>query len=410
MKTMLPRVTPLPAEADDGFRIHTYSARVRMMETLTNSSGDRKGEAGRRVVPAAAISAALKSEHTYFPVYSHCRESEMDCKCCLERHRVEPTDSRAIVLLSYCISKGDIHRIINGYDNCGNVCGKITVSEVNHTEESCKGADHTNKSWSAGFDEIPIIKQAAYSIASPISSIFNSSTNEGHFHSSLKLAYVAAVHKNGLIALEPWILKLEIGDTTTALPDLSIYPQLSREFSIKKGVKQGDSLSPLLFINFMDEIAKNCKQKTAKTQIGFWNLNPVHIQVLLYADDIVLIADSEEKLQNCVTEWGDELTRKEIVIHVKKSKTIIFLVLFGMRKRIKLVIIIIKEAGAAIYSMPLLLIQPLISYCLIAMIFTLWLYFTLWIESAGTLSKVSNKNYRFLKDDKIKLTKEYLFE
>ncbi|KAG8223651.1 hypothetical protein J437_LFUL001758 [Ladona fulva] len=64
----------------------------------------------------------------------------------------------------------------------------------------------------------------------------------------------------------------------------------------------------------------NCKQKTERTQIGFWNLKSVHIQVLLYADDLVLIAVTEEKLQNCVTEWGDELTRKEMEKNVKKSK------------------------------------------------------------------------------------------
>ncbi|KAG8229497.1 hypothetical protein J437_LFUL010072, partial [Ladona fulva] len=31
---------------------------------------------------------------------------------------------------------------------------------------------------------------------------------------------------------------------------------------------------------------------------------------------------SEEKLQNCVTEWGDERTRKEMEINVKKRKVI----------------------------------------------------------------------------------------
>ncbi|KAG8236069.1 hypothetical protein J437_LFUL011993 [Ladona fulva] len=42
-----------------------------------------------------------------------------------------------------------------------------------------------------------IIKQASYWIASPISSIFNSSMSEGHFPSILKLAHVTPVHKKG---------------------------------------------------------------------------------------------------------------------------------------------------------------------------------------------------------------------
>ncbi|KAG8237672.1 hypothetical protein J437_LFUL015566 [Ladona fulva] len=54
-------------------------------------------------------------------------------------------------------------------------------------------------SWLAGFDEIPmtIIKQASYWIASPISSIFNSSISEGHFPFILKLAHITPVHKKG---------------------------------------------------------------------------------------------------------------------------------------------------------------------------------------------------------------------
>ncbi|KAG8235316.1 hypothetical protein J437_LFUL003597 [Ladona fulva] len=54
-------------------------------------------------------------------------------------------------------------------------------------------------SWPAGSDEIPmtIIKQASYWIASPISSIFNSSISEEHFPSILKLAHVTPVHKKG---------------------------------------------------------------------------------------------------------------------------------------------------------------------------------------------------------------------
>ena len=44
-------------------------------------------------------------------------------------------------------------------------------------------------------------------------------------------------------------------------------------------------------------------------------LEPVYLQTLLYANDIVLITDSEEKLQNCETEWGEELTKKEIKVN-----------------------------------------------------------------------------------------------
>lgn len=69
----------------------------------------------------------------------------------------------------------------------------------------------------------------------------------------------------------------------------------------------------------MDEIAKRCKRKATKTQLGYWNWKPVYLQALLYVEDILLIADSEEKLKNCLTECGEEVTSKEMTLNVKKS-------------------------------------------------------------------------------------------
>jgi hypothetical protein len=62
---------------------------------------------------------------------------------------------------------------------------------------------------------------------------------------------------------------------------------------MEREVKQGDSLSPLLFISFMDEVLKIYKRGTERTRVGYWKMRPVYYQALLYADDIVLIIDSK---------------------------------------------------------------------------------------------------------------------
>lgn len=94
----------------------------------------------------------------------------------------------------------------------------------------------------------------------------------------------------------------------------------SRPFNMSKGVKQGDSLSPLLFIIFMDEILKICKRRTSRTVVGMWNMRTILAQVLMFADDIVLIADTNEHLQEAVTEWEAELERKGMVLNANKCK------------------------------------------------------------------------------------------
>jgi retron-type reverse transcriptase len=80
---------------------------------------------------------------------------------------------------------------------------------------------------------------------------------------------------------------------------------------MEKGIKQGDRLSPLLFAIFMDSILKHCKRRTPRMKIGNWNLRPVLIQALVYADDVLLIIDKKEYLQNAVIEWGTTFRERE---------------------------------------------------------------------------------------------------
>jgi len=42
--------------------------------------------------------------------------------------------------------KGDIHRVINGYDDWGNVCGRVTSRETDPKFHG-KGGDYTQKRW-----------------------------------------------------------------------------------------------------------------------------------------------------------------------------------------------------------------------------------------------------------------------
>lgn len=94
----------------------------------------------------------------------------------------------------------------------------------------------------------------------------------------------------------------------------------SRAFKMERGVKQGDSLSPLLFVIFMDEIIKTCKSRTEKSVVGFWKMKPVYCQALIYADDILLISDTKIKLQKAIIEWTETLKERGMTVNTKKSK------------------------------------------------------------------------------------------
>jgi hypothetical protein len=89
---------------------------------------------------------------------------------------------------------------------------------------------------------------------------------------------------------------------------------------MEKGIKQGDSLSPLLFAIFMDSILKHCKIRTPRMKIGNWNLRPVLIHALVYVDVVLIISDKKEYLQNAVIEWGSTFRERGLEINTAKSK------------------------------------------------------------------------------------------
>jgi hypothetical protein len=76
---------------------------------------------------------------------------------------------------------------------------------------------------------------------------------------------------------------------------------LTSLFPILCGVKQGCLIHPTLFAIFINDLATQIKSMNKGIDIDGTNLS-----ILLYADDIVILAPNESNLQcmlNCVNEW-----------------------------------------------------------------------------------------------------------
>jgi hypothetical protein len=95
----------------------------------------------------------------------------------------------------------------------------------------------------------------------------------------------------------------------------------SEKFEIPQGIKQGDSLIPLLFITFMDKILKHCKRRKGKIQIGYWNMPPVYIQAFVYANNLAIMANYKGELQRAVTKWASACRERGMEINISNSKT-----------------------------------------------------------------------------------------
>jgi len=80
----------------------------------------------------------------------------------------------------------------------------------------------------------------------------------------------------------------------------------SKGFEVKVDMHQGSALSPLLFVIIMEAISREFRVAL------LWEL--------LYADDLSVIAETEEELIKRLNEWKDKVESKGMRVNMNKSQ------------------------------------------------------------------------------------------
>ena len=110
--------------------------------------------------------------------------------------------------------------------------------------------------------------------------------------------------------------------------------KLSEEYKVESGVKQGDVLAPTLFNLFLDVIIRTAMMKHPDAGVHIqYNLdaplvnNSRHkfnmsdkVQILMYADDGVLLSNDRSVLNSLIQSLSEEFTRYGLKINTQKSK------------------------------------------------------------------------------------------
>ena len=88
-------------------------------------------------------------------------------------------------------------------------------------------------------------------------------------------------------------------------------------FQIGKGVHQGCTLSPCLFKLYAEYIMRNAELEEAQAGIKIARRNINHLR---YADDIMLMAESEEELKSLLMKVKEESEKVGLKLSIQKTK------------------------------------------------------------------------------------------
>ena len=108
------------------------------------------------------------------------------------------------------------------------------------------------------------------------------------------------------LGVEEWIIQLVKAMYAEAKSKVRVNGHYSEPFSVQVGVHQGSVLSPLLFVLVMEAISREFRTSCP------WEL--------LYADDLVIMADSLEELVVKINLWKSNLENKGLRVNIKKTK------------------------------------------------------------------------------------------
>jgi len=90
-------------------------------------------------------------------------------------------------------------------------------------------------------------------------------------------------------------------------------------FITEKGVKQGDTLSPCLFSVYLNDLVRDIN----RSKLGV-KIDDQYVNILLYADDIVILSESEENLQKLIDIVLHWCNNWRMSVNCKKTKIVHF--------------------------------------------------------------------------------------
>ena len=108
------------------------------------------------------------------------------------------------------------------------------------------------------------------------------------------------------LGIGEWIVRVVQSMYANARSSVRVGDSYSEEFGVNVGVHQGSVLSPLLFLIVLEALSREFRTGCP------WEL--------LYADDLVIVAESLEELMEKLDKWKNGMEQKGLRVNMKKTK------------------------------------------------------------------------------------------
>jgi hypothetical protein len=105
----------------------------------------------------------------------------------------------------------------------------------------------------------------------------------------------------------------------------------SEDIKINQGVCQGCSLSPALFNIYSDDVIREWK---TRSNPRIWLKEAAALNTLLFADDQIIIQESEDELQRSIFYLTNIYKSYNLKISINKTKTVSFKGKYPVRTKI----------------------------------------------------------------------------
>lgn len=279
-------------------------------------------------------------------------------------------------LAGYCFANGDVFRIINGYDNCGNICGRKNTP-IEDPNLQCFGKDMTDKKFVQ-------ISSTAKAFLDPKHTTRKCVTDCNTDPGFEKVINRCIPTKNG---------------TRSGLKEF--FHEVSEDLHL--------CWKEILYLCLIAFAVSIVLLFLFRFMAGFvvWFVLAATVVTSICATIYLWIMWKEkhsiayggQELQNGEMDQRKESSYFTYAIISTLVTIVILLIVWVMRRRIQLVVELFHEAGKAVAAMPMLLSTPVLTFCALAATVAMCLVFELWIESSGYLRNVPDSDKLYYKKD-----------